>query len=440
MQSASSFPVTQCLRNLAGLFALSVLALPLLAQDAAHAPGTPTPPKIAKQLLLFPDSVVSEQWVHTLKLVSAPQNLALLNPGQCIRVGIYATGDHRDSYLEQSKLSFRVSFAGKTEDHPPAPLAAIKQIKPEGGDFVTAGLAAANIKNPFLTQASLGASADNWCVPADAQDGSAAIEAEVESPDGHQKETSVKVQIESFATGSKRAFKDGAEWGAFLLAYYRQPNPARLLPLVQFLASNDEINSRPGVSESAAAFAGAALKADPVAARDFLARIGSQPPMTRALGLLILRSAGYDIGSALSAFSPEDLKKFQSLPPLDDPFDLTPTHESFTHIDMLWGVFGATGQFAPVEKIASALVWRSDYNTFDQLRKTPNHPTALTPAVVRGVLYVAAGWSLGSFQRNDPLVADYISYMLASPDTPQAIKTELAGLATNPIFKQGDTK
>jgi len=56
---------------------------------------------------------------------------------------------------------------------------------------------------------------------------------------------------------------------------------------------------------------------------------------------------------------------------------------------------------------------------------------------VRGVVYTAAGWSLWSFQRTDPLVADYIDYMLASADISQSVKSELSGLASNPAFKQG---
>jgi hypothetical protein len=102
----------------------------------------------------------------------------------------------------------------------------------------------------------------------------------------------------------------------------------------------------------------------------------------------------------------------------------------------MWAVFGATGQFKPVKTIASALGWRADYEEFDKLRKTPNHPSTLTPSIVRGVVYMAAGWSLGSFQRTDPLVADYIDYLLASPDTPESVKSELTGLSSNAAFKR----
>ncbi len=83
--------------------------------------------------------------------------------------------------------------------------------------------------------------------------------------------------------------------------------------------------------------------------------------MTRTLGLLILRSAGYDISAVLNGVSAEDRNKFSGLPELQDPYDLTPTRDLFTHLDMMRAVFGATGQFRVVQTIASALGWRAHY-------------------------------------------------------------------------------
>ncbi len=147
------------------------------------------------------------------------------------------------------------------------------------------------------TMASLGSSADRWCVPNDAGDGTATVEAEVESPSGHQALSSLTIQIESFETGSKKSFKDAKEIDVFLQMYYRQPNPARLLPALQFTVADQTQHSREGQAEIMSAFLSAAAKDDPIAAQDFRTRIAAQPPLTRALGLLILRSAGYDIGA-----------------------------------------------------------------------------------------------------------------------------------------------
>ena len=422
-----------------GLATLTAVSFPLVAQNEAKE-LKPLPHKNETFLYLVNEAVVQVQWPHTLNLVNAPQNITLLNPGQCIRVGVVATGDNRDSYLEKTKLSFRVKNSGQTQNHPLASLAQFKQMKPEGGDFVTAALAAGGIKNPLLTTATMGVSADNWCAPADASDGTATVEAEVETPSGHQKLNPSTIQIESFQTGSKKLFKDADELGNFLQVYYRQPNPARLLPALQSVIAEMTAHPRSGFIENVAAFLTAALKTDPVAAKDFLARIATEPPMTRSLGLLVMRSAGYDISSVLNILSAEAQQKFQTIHPLADPYDLTPTQALFGHLDLMWSTFGATGQFKPIQTIASTLSWRADYDEFDKLRKTPNHPSTLTPSIARGAAYMAAGWSLGSFQRNDPLVADYIEFMRASPDTPEAIKSELTELSTNPAFKQGNSK
>jgi hypothetical protein len=439
MQTFQSAATAKLARRIAAgaLTLITCAAVPLRAQDATYPPHKPSPAKTEPQIEILPESAVQTQWPHILTLANATANISLLNPGQCIRVGIFATGDNPYEYLKNSKLSFKVQFAGHSDAHPSTALSDFKQLKPEGGDFVSGALDAAGLKLPdsFKTMASVGASANHWCAPVDAADGTATVSAEVESPTGHQVLNSATVQIESFETGSKKSFKDEQELGAFLQTYYRQPNPARLLPALQSLVAQETLHSEEGHTEIMAAFLSAAVAADPVAARDFQRRITTQPPLTRALGLLVLRSAGYDVSSVLNTLDLDEQEKFRKLAPLQDPFDLTPTQALFQHLDMMWAVFGATGQFKPVQTIASALSWRADYDDFDKLRKSGERPSELTPSIVRGVVYTAAGWSLSTFQRDDPLVADYIDYMRASPDTPQAVKSELASLQTNPAFK-----
>jgi hypothetical protein len=84
------------------VFAVAWAALLLQAQDATYPSPKASPPKIEPQIVLLAESVVQTQWTHTLNLVNAPQNITLLNPGQCIRVGIHSTGDKRDDYLEKT--------------------------------------------------------------------------------------------------------------------------------------------------------------------------------------------------------------------------------------------------------------------------------------------------------------------------------------------------
>jgi hypothetical protein len=128
------------------LFVMWATAL-LQTQDVTYPPHKSSPPQIESQLVLLAESAIQTQWTHSLNLVNAPQNITVLNPGQCIRFGIYSTGDNRDDYLQKTKLSFTVQFAGHSDSHPLASPSAFKQIKPEGGDFVAAALGVAGVKH-----------------------------------------------------------------------------------------------------------------------------------------------------------------------------------------------------------------------------------------------------------------------------------------------------
>jgi hypothetical protein len=421
---------------LMSLFAGVCFMPALFGQERIYPPPKPSPARIEDQIMLLNESVLKQQWTHTLDPVNAPRNTTLLNPGQCVRIAVVATGDNRDQYLRDTNLSFNVRFAGHTVPHDHALMSYFKRMKPEGGDFVTSALAAGGVKAPdaIRSMASLGISASNWCVPTDAHDGSASVTATIELPGGKRVFGSSTVEVETFATGSQKKFKDVQEFGQFLQTYYQQPNPARLLPAIEFMVAEEAQHPREGQAEIVGAFLSSALKADAAGGHDLLSRIGSEPALVRAFGLLVLRSAGYEIGTVLSVLPTEEQARFQGLPALEDPFDLTPSEGLFHRLDMLWGVFGATGLYEPVNTIASALAWRSDYEAFAKMRNGTDRPS-LTPSIVRGVVYTAAGWSLRSFQMNDGLVADYIEYMLASEETRPTVKSELRSLSTNPAFK-----
>jgi hypothetical protein len=441
MQSIQFLASIRFMRGVAGcLFVLVAIGISAMSQTNDGSTRSRFPTKIEKQIFVFPDAVVSEQWPHTLKFVYRAPNLKLLNPGECIRIGIVVIGDDSGRLLEKAELSFRVELSGQTQDHALAPLAGIKQLKPKEFDTVGQIKADVNVKGPPLGHVSMGASADRWCVPDDAQDGMATIDAEIESPAGHEKLTRTTIAVESFETGSRQEFKDENEFGGFGMSYQDQPNPARLFPFLKYFAGDTKYRSRTGSLEQTVALLGAALKANPAAAKDFMTKVASESGFTRACGLLILLNAGYDVDPVLKNMSEEDRQLFARHPVVPDPFDLTHVEDIGTRLDMLWSIFTSTGQFAPIQKIASALAWRSDWEAFDTARKSANPPKEWTPAIGRAVGYGAAGWALGSFQRSDPLAADYIEFLIASPDTPEVVKTELRVLQTDPAFKWQDKK
>jgi len=99
-------------------------------------------------------------------------------------------------------------------------------------------------------------------------------------------------------------------------------------------------------------------------------------------------------------------------------------------------LFLATGDSKPVRAIASGLEWRKEGKDFLALRKSGRKPDGVTVELVKGVSYMAAGWSLESFYRNHPLVTDYIEAWKKDPTVPMVIREELGTLPTNEAFKR----
>jgi len=151
------------MRMLASLSAGLCFMPALFGQGKVYPSRKSSPARIEGQIMLLNETVLTQQWMHTLDPVNAPKNSTLLNPGQCIRIGVIATGDDRDEYLKHTKLSFGVRLAGQTVSREYALMSFFKKMKPEGGDFVTSALAAGGVKAPdaIRSLASLGISESN---------------------------------------------------------------------------------------------------------------------------------------------------------------------------------------------------------------------------------------------------------------------------------------
>src|SRR6266436_6629946 len=117
------------MRILASLFAGVCFMPTLFGQERIYPPPKPSPARIEDQIMLLDESVLKQQWTHTLDPVNAPKNTTLLNPGQCVRIAVVATGDNRDEYLRHTNLSFNVRFAGHTVPYDYALMSYVKRMK-----------------------------------------------------------------------------------------------------------------------------------------------------------------------------------------------------------------------------------------------------------------------------------------------------------------------
>ena len=408
-------------------FLLTLLVLPSIAQTTAPKPDKPQPPATLPWLVL--DSVAADQWPATLPLVNAPTNLELLNPGQCVRAAVLVSGGGQEHALENATLSWSVSGLA-LQSFPAAPLTPAKHLKPEGLDFVAFALAAGGIRADISTSfASMAASNAKWCVPQGAADGKVEVRMTLQQGTRQTVLKPVSITIESLATGAAKTFASLDDMAKFSTTYHVAPEPARLLPAFQFIAGGSQDSLVPY------AFFRAAFKQDAPTVQGFGPALAASPKLTEMIALNLLAKTGV-ILTPPPPLSDDDKKAIAAADDLFDPYDMKPTQDLFTKLDFLWAEFCADGRRKPVAAIVSALAWRADYDAFQALKKSGKKPGALTDSLVRGLTYMAAGWSLNSFNQSDPLAADYLAAISADPATPANIKAELAHLGDNPAFKR----
>jgi hypothetical protein len=401
------------------------------AQDQVYPTKKPVATKIFPDLFVLDNRVVEEQWRASLSLINAPSDLKQIELGQCVRFGVIASGDEKDRLLQSAKMRFEFSLTGASHTFAAELPETVKQVKPEGGDFVTEALAAGGVKNPMLSTASIAASKAKWCMPVDTESGTATIQATVETSDGKSFSLNPrKVEVTTFDSSRKNVpFKDMSTFGPWLQHYHSEPDPAELLPGLRIVASDDKARLMPNIM----VFFVQALKISPAAANDLLRALPNEDRPVRIYSIPLLSEAGYATDPLLTGFK-EDEKTVINSAHLPDPFDLKPDRTLPSRMDMLWAYFFATGRIEPVKAVASMLAWRADYEKLVEIQKSGQKPTEATESIIRGVVYTAAGWSLNALSRNDGVVADYIDALRSSPDTAADVKEELAHVHTNPAF------
>lgn len=414
------------------VFLFSTNFLMVQAQDRVYPPKKSIPTEISPELFVVSNDVVEQQWKDTLSLVNPPSNLQQVEPGQCIRFGVFASGDDRDRILSSLKIGFELSFSGHNLTFAPEPPEAVKQAKPEGGDFVSQALGVAGVEKPALSMASLAASKAKWCVPVDATDGTATIRAELVRPNGTAFAlNSRRIDVKTLASARQETkFSNMNAVGSWLQQYYMAPDPAAILPALRIVASDAKAKSMPNFMF----FFVTAFKASPEAMDALLRTLPTESQQVRMYTVPLLSEAGYKTESLVTTLPEEGRTQLSSVN-LPDPFDFTPDRMLPSKMDMLWANFFASGRIEPVRKITSMLAWKSDYDKLVEIQKSGQKPAELTDSLMRGACYTAAGWSLNALSLSNGLVADYIEAIQSSPDTPPEIKTELKSLYNNPAFR-----
>lgn len=361
------------------MMALLALCLsPVFGQKVEKIKGKPIPTALVEEAWVI-GTEVAVHWKDLPLLVNAPTHRTKAFPGQRLTLAIGAQGENRDRLLKDATYSFSVEFGGTTQAFNNLRPTQIRQIKAEGADFVWSALKAAKVDigeaEAAMSMVSFALFDVEWRVPVDAKDGTAKIRGKVTSAAGGI--TSLKegsIDIWSFDRVAKDGgFKNQDESGEWMMTYYKQPEPSRLLNVIR-LSMDDKNAFKPNVM----GFYAEVMKSDPDSARDLMMRLKAEPPPVRFYGMIVLKEAGYDLAPLLTTLPADEQASFKLIPtrlqPLPDPYDLTPSLEDPSKVpmrlDMLWSRFLATGDPKPVRAVASVLEWRADGKAFLDIRKS----------------------------------------------------------------------
>ncbi|MBI1753915.1 MAG: hypothetical protein HY014_09530 [Acidobacteria bacterium] len=430
------------------LVAVSVLlcigTLPLSAQSFKKVAGKPQPTEFMESPWLVGAETV-KHWQELPNQVNAPDYRTRVYPGQHLTVAVGARGDNRDPFLRGQIYTISITAGSESKVFERLQPAQVRRVKAQGADFVLSALRASGAGSgeaeSLMSMVSFAFFDLDWVPPANAKDGTIKVMVKATSQDStsHQLENS-KIEFWTYERAVKEGgFKDNKEHEDWMMGYYQRPEPTRLLH--HFRASKDDQNA---FKPNTRLFCAEVLKSNPEAAHDLLSRLKEEDPVVRIIGVVAFLDAGYSLTGLLEALPADDRERFkmipEKIPALPDPYDLAPDTQNVIKVpsafDMLWSQFLATGDPKPVRAIANGLEWRKEGKDFLALKKSGKKPDGITVELAKGVSYMAAGWSLGSFYRNHPLVTDYIEAWKKDPAVPLAVREELGALLTNEAFKR----
>ena len=407
--------------------------------------SVPAPNQIRPELV-----VLSPDWTARIPpsgRVNPPDFCTSLYSGQKVALGLLAQGPDRDQLLKTATLDASYSsggaVVGKRTGLKPV---AIRQIKAEGADvslmvLKAGGLSAADVEK--MAQAtsltSLAVFVPDWTLPT----AEGATEIVIST---HVSGTVIPVTMEP----ARLKIRTLNEWLAGPTSVNeistRMQRCCGDLPpgqLVSWLATATKIPKLD--STPLPAFFALTFKTN-VAARE--AAVAAYPTLeteSQIVLLWMLRLGGLELTTLFPSLSAETVAQFKTVKPLadprhlpsfKDPVDLQEMSRIGVPMDQCWASWTATGDPTYLRALVDLLASAPDFPIFESWQKTRGGAKGLNAQVANGLRYQIAGWSIGSFQRTDPRVADWLLYWQDDPSVPETIRREIASLPSNPAFQR----
>lgn len=379
--------------------------------------------------------------------VNAPGFVEALAPGQRIGLGVISKGDDRDRLLEGRALQATITLpSGSVTLTPKA--TSIRHIKAEGADMVLSVLKAGGISGPTekeLDQATSLVSMIDFDLPWEAPpvEKEVVVTIKLELTGGVAPAPILKpitIKVRPWSAWWADSQPQTPDLSAFMKGFHNRPEPGKLLPMLKAAVRQKALDSH-----AVYGFFAAAFRAQPSARDAELASLSHLEPLDQWAFLMMLRLGGVDVSAASKALAADVQKSLQDAVPLADPPELFTFEDPVdpqrlmglgVPMDQRWGGWMATGDPNYLHGLVSQLAYAPFLPDLDNLLKTKAGAAGLNAKVARGLAYRTAGWSLASFQREDPQVADWIAFWEKDPAQPEIVRSQLGTLATNPAFRQ----
>ncbi len=323
----------------------------------------------------------------------------------------------------------------------------MRQIKAEGADFALQALRAGGIggkDQAALEQATarqtLAVFPTDWIVPAADRVEELQISATISGGAVAPALDPIILKIRPAADWLNDPAPTLQETGQYMNRYHEDLPPGHLLTLLKAMAKAGGLKSPAAFSFFATAYHENAVARDAA-----IALFPDLEPPTQSALMFVLRIGGQDISQLKSKLQPATITALNAIEPLPDPRELPRFQDPVpvaavqgigATMDRCWGGWMATGDPSYLRALVNLLAGAPDFAAFQTWTKNRGGVQGLNAAVARGLAYQIAGWSLGSFQRTDPHVSDWLEFWAHDPSLPEALRQEIASLPTNPAFRR----
>lgn len=406
----------------------------------------PTPDRIRPQVF-----VLAADWLGHVPpsgRLNSPTFISTVYPGQKIALGLLAEGPDRDRAFDRVTIEIHMHGAGGSQSvsHALKPVA-VRRIKAEGADMAIIALGAAGISAADKAKledataiVTLAVFVPNWTVPMVAHGTDLDVAVDVLGASAPVSVTPAHLNIKTTEEWLREPEPLVKDLDRQLNHYVDDVPPGQLLSWFVSVTKGGLLHAPPIDAFFALKFKSSA------AARD--AAIVAYPtlePKVAANLLGCLRRAGQDIHRLFPNAPPHALAAASGVEPLADPRDFTADYgvanpgamtRMATRMDECWGGWNATGDKSYLRAIVELLGAAADYPALKNWQVARGGVEGLNEHVAKGLAYQIAGWSIGSFQRTDPLVADWLDYWQHDQQTPATLRAEIASLPTNPAFRR----